>query len=133
MISLRQIANTLVEVLQQEIPEVIWQANVMGAQWPKILMGFICCDSIDYTVIAKDRLSGTARFTIEIIHPAPKEETPDIHVIEDYAQKVHKVLLSPWRGQDGTPLDAKVERIQFATPAGINTIGLAILQVQVII
>lgn len=123
----RQIANEICEILKDEFPDMVWLNAVSGPAYPKELTGYICCDSITYEPFSKGKRQASAVFTIEIISPNPKGKEADAQYIEDLAMEVDEVLREN-ETIDGWAESSNVDKILFATPAGMTSIGLAIFQ-----
>lgn len=123
----RQIANEICEILKDEFPDMVWLNAVSGPAYPKELTGYICCDSITYELFSKEKRQASAVFTIEIISPNPKGKETDAQYIEDLAMEVDEVLREN-ETIDGWAESSNVDKILFATPAGMTNIGLAIFQ-----
>jgi len=115
--------------LAEEIPGVEWKQSTLGAVFPKTLTGFICCDEIIYEPQTKLNCITTAYFIIEIICPNPVREVAD-QEIEDIAAKVREILDAN-ATLDGWAEQSNVNRIQFGTPAGNQTIGAALMELEV--
>jgi hypothetical protein len=124
--SLRKISDELEAILTDEIPAIPWKSEVMGPAFPKELKGFICCDSVDFSPNTKVSQIAEAEFTIEIICPNPKDKANDTTLVEDYAMQIKDVLQKN-RSIDGWAQDSAVRKILFATPAGVSSIGIAII------
>lgn len=128
MPKLREVSDALEAVLEDLAPEIAWKQAVMGPTYPKKLTGYICCDKIEYDQETKTgEPQATATFALQIISPNPKSDPTNTTMIEDYATKV-KGILDKERTLDGWALDSGVTSIQFATPAGMTNIGIAIIE-----
>lgn len=128
MPKLREVSDALEAILEDKVPEIAWKQAVMGPTYPKALTGFICCDKIEYNQTEKTgEPQATATFALQIISPNPKSDPTNTTMIEDYATKV-KAVLGEERTLDGWALDSAVKSIQFATPAAVTNIGIAIIE-----
>lgn len=128
MPKLREVTDALEAILEDEAPEVRWKQAVLGPTYPKGLTGYICCDKIEYEQTSKAGTpQATATYAIQIISPNPKSDPTNTTIIEDYAAKV-KEILDKERTLDGWALDSAVKSIQFATPAAVSNIGIAIIE-----
>lgn len=123
----RKIADEIQAILSEEFPDVVWRTAVLGPTYPKELTGYICCDSITFEPYHKIRRQASATFTIEIIAPNPRGQEMDAQYLEDLAMEVKDVLTEN-ATIDGWAEDSNVDKVVFATPAGIANIGLAIFQ-----
>ncbi len=121
--TLHNVSNYIIELLRQEMNEVIWEEKTLGAVFPKELTGFIYCDSLEFLDIGKSNMKAKAVYGIDIICPNPKMQT---RPIEQLALKTRKILTSDFT-LGNWALTSSVERIVFGTPAGMNTIGRALL------
>lgn len=128
MPKLREVSDALEAILEDRASEIAWKQAVMGATYPKELTGYICCDKIEYSQVEKTgEPQATATFALQIISPNPKSDPTNTTMIEDYATKV-KAVLGEERMLDGWALDSAVKSIQFATPAAVTNIGIAIIE-----
>lgn len=126
--TLHQISDELMEILKDECAAIPWKSTVMGPTYPKELTGFVCCDSVEYEPFSKADTKAVAVFTVEIICPNPKTaEVGDTRAIEQLAMNVKRVLRKN-NTIDGWAQDSSVDKILFATPAGIANTGVAVLQ-----
>lgn len=128
--TLRQVSDAIEAILEDKIPDIEWKAAVLGPVFPKTLTGYICCDSVDYNVDTKGADTAEATFAIQIICPNPKENPEGTEYVENYAMQVRETLAEEW-DLDGWARDSSVEKITFATPAGISSVGVAILEFHV--
>ena len=126
-VTLRQVSDALMAILSDRVPEIPWKAAVMGPSFPKGLTGFVCCDEVDYEPFVKGDRIAEAVFGIQIICPNPKGKETDTTLVEDYAMKVRRVLAEEWT-LDNWAVDSTVNSITFATPAGLSSIGIAIIK-----
>lgn len=130
VVSFRRVADALEAILEDRVPEVVWKTAIAGPVFPKQLTGYLCCDSIEYSPYVKGESITEAVFLIEIICPNPKEAPDSTTPVEDIAMKVREVLAEE-RTLDGWAEDSSVYKITFATPAGMNATGAAILEYHV--
>ncbi len=128
MPKLREVSDALEAILEDRASEIVWKQAVLGPTYPKELTGYICCDKIEYSQVEKTgEPQATATFALQIISPNPKSDPTNTTMIEDYATKV-KGVLDEERTLDGWALDSAVKSIQFATPAAVTNIGIAIIE-----
>ena len=129
-VTLRQVSDAIEAILADQVPEIEWKAAILGPVFPKTLTGYICCDNIEYGAFTKKEDLVEATFAIQIICPNPKDDSEATAPVEDYAMKVRKVLADNWE-LDGWAEESAVKTITFATPAGMATVGAAILEFHV--
>lgn len=127
--NLRRISDEIEAILAEKLPNVEWIPATLGAVFPKVLSGFICCDEIIYEPQTKLNRITTAYFIIELICPNPVREEADQQV-ENLAVRVREVLEEN-PTLDGWAEYSNVNRIQFGTPAGSAAIGAAIMEFEV--
>lgn len=127
--NLRRISDEIEAILAEELPNVEWIPATLGAVFPKVLSGFICCDEIIYEPQTKTNRITTAYFIIELICPNPVREEADQQV-ENLAVRVREILENN-PTLDGWAEYSNINRIQFGTPAGSAAIGAAIMEFEV--
>lgn len=129
-VTLRQVSDAIEAILEDQVPGIEWKQAVLGPVFPKTLTGFICCDSISYEPFTKGDAIAEATFGIQIICPNPKGNPQATAPVEDYAMQVRDVLAKEWM-LDNWAEDSSVEKITFATPAGMPSVGVAIIEFHV--
>lgn len=124
--TLHNISNYLLEFLKQEMPEIKWEEKVLGAVFPKETTGLIYCDSLEFQNTGKTISKAKAVYGIDIICPNPKNTEPETRTIENMALNVRQILTKDY-SLGGWALFSSVDRIIFGTPAGMNTVGRALI------
>ncbi|SUP42249.1 hypothetical protein [Veillonella criceti] len=127
MIPISRISDAIDAILSEKLPHIPFKQEVLGPTYPKELTAYICCDTISYEKQNKGCEIGMATYTIQIICPNPKGITNEI---EGYAMDVCEVLRNEYTLDDWA-MDSHVKKVIFATPAGISTIGVAVITLEV--
>jgi hypothetical protein len=123
---LHRISDELLAILKEEVPDIPWTESVIGPSFPQTLTGYICCDTVEYESYTKQAAAANALYTIEIICPDPQHMN-SVRQVETLAIQVKDVLRK--NGNiDGWALSSMVNRIVFATPAGMKHVGVAIME-----
>ena len=121
--TLHNISNYILELLKQEMPEIKWEEKVLGAVFPKEMTGLVYCDSLEFQDAGKMMSKAKAVYGIDIICPNPKLKT---RPVENMALHIREILAKDY-SLGGWALNSSVDRIIFGTPAGMNTVGRALI------
>lgn len=120
-----EVAAALLELLQEEVTEVVWQEAIKGVKRAKEVTGTISCDKVTYALDAKGEREATANYSIWVLDPNSENG------VDSIADKVDAVLTAnPTINRWAT--DSMVKEIMFGVAQGTATAGLAciILKVQ---
>lgn len=124
--TLHNISNYILELLKQEMPEIKWEEKVLGAVFPKETTGLVYCDSLEFQNTGKTISEAKAVYGIDIICPNPKGEELKTRPVENMALHIREILAKDY-SLGGWALNSSVDRIIFGTPAGMNTVGRALI------
>lgn len=114
-----EVAAALLELLQEEVPEVLdWKGAVTGVKRAKEVTGTISCDRVKYAFDAKGEREATAEFSIWLLDPNSEAG------VDQIADHVDAVLTeNPTINRWAT--DSAVKSITFGVAQGKETAGLA--------
>jgi len=124
--TLHNISNYILELLKQELPEIKWDEKVLGAVFPKETTGLIYCDSLEFQHTGKTISKAKAIYGIDIIGPNPKGEELKTRPVENIALRIREILTKDY-SLGNWALYSSVDRIIFGAPAGMNTVGRALI------
>ena len=108
------------------MPEIKWEEKVLGAFFTKETTGLVYSDSMDFQNTGKTISKAKAVYGIDIICPNPKGEELKTRPVENMALRVREILTKDY-SLGGWALYSWVDRIIFGTPAGMNTVGRALI------
>ena len=126
---LHEVANALMNLLNDTLPDIPWQERVIGLQIPKELTGSFCCTGIDFKRVDKTTTECVAKYTVYIIDPTVNRVEP--RNVETLALQIRDVLTKN-NDLDGWAIDSVVDSIAFATAGGRNDVGAAIIEYTII-
>lgn len=115
-----EVTAAILELLEEEVPEVLWRTANAGAERNRQITGSINCDRISFTTDCKGEREATAQYTIYIL------DASSITGVDDIADRVDAILtanpdINNWA------TDSIVKEIIFGVAQGKKDSGVAII------
>ena len=113
------VTQTIVDILNEAVPEVPWGIRFSGANRSKEVEGTVSCDRVSFEYDSKDSLVAKATYNIYILDANSTEN------VDELADKVFVVLNDD--DLDGVIICGDITQVQYGSMPGMPSSGVAVL------